>query len=271
MLEVLGEDIARDLNEIRRKRPLIHHIMNYVVMNDAANVALAIGASPIMAHAIEEVEELAAIADVVYINIGTLDSHWIPSMIALSKAATKNRKPLVLDPVGAGATRLRTETAIKILREAEVTVLKGNGGEIAALAGSQGLVKGVDSLGSVTAEIVERVANEFSTTVFASGEVDIISDGSSYAEVRGGSQLSRYVTGMGCMLGTVVSAFAAVNKEPLRSSIHASVFFKRAAELASKRASEPGSFRVELINAIYGIGYEQLVGIRIPIRQMRGH
>lgn len=263
---VSGGDIARDLTEIKRKRPLIHHIMNYVVMNDAANVALAIGASPIMAHAIEEVEELAAVADVVYINIGTLDSHWIPSMIVLAKAATRNGKPLVLDPVGAGATRLRTETAVRILREAEVTVLKGNGGEIAALAGSQGLVKGVDSLGGATVEVVEKVASEFSTTVFASGEVDIISDGARYAEVRGGSPMSKYVTGMGCMLGTVVSAFTAVNRDPLRSSIHASAFFKRAAEIASRRASEPGSFKVELVNAIYSIGYEQLRDVEIPIR-----
>jgi len=268
-LKVLGEDIARDLEEIRRKRPLIHHIMNYVVMNDAANVALAIGASPIMAHAIEEVEELAAIADVIYINIGTLDNHWIPSMIILAKAATKNNKPLVLDPVGAGATKLRTETAIKILREAEVTVLKGNGGEIAALAGSQGLVKGVDSLGKATVEIVEKVASEFSTTVFASGEVDIISDGSRYAEISGGSYLSKYVTGMGCMLGTIVSAFTAVNTDPLRSSIHASVFFKRAAELASRKASVPGSFKVELINAIYSIGREHLGDVEVPVIQVR--
>ncbi len=263
---VSGADIARDLFEIKGKRPLIHHIMNYVVMNDAANIALAIGGSPIMAHAIEEVEELAAAADVIYINIGTLDSHWIPSMVALAKAATRNGKPLVLDPVGVGATRLRTETAIKILREAEVTILKGNGGEIAALAGSQGLVKGVDSLGGASVEIVSRVASEFSTTVFASGEVDIISNGSRYAEVSGGSPMSRYTTGMGCMLGTVVSAFAAVNRDPLRASIHGSAFFKRAAELASKKASEPGSFRVELINAVYSIGYEHLRDIEIHVK-----
>lgn len=263
---VSGGDIAKDLSEIKKRRPLIHHIMNYVVMNDSANVALAIGASPIMAHAIEEVEELAAVADVIYINIGTLDSHWIPSMITLAKAAARNRKPLILDPVGAGATKLRTETAIRILREAEVTVLKGNSGEIAALAGSQGLVKGVDSLGRVTIEVVEKVASEFSTTVFASGETDLISDGARYAEVKGGSEMSRYVTGMGCMLGTVVAAFTAVNKDPLRSSIHASVFFKRAAELASRKASEPGSFKVELINSIYSIGYDQLRDVEIPIR-----
>jgi hydroxyethylthiazole kinase len=265
-LRISGSDIYRDLVEIKNRRPLIHHIMNYVVMNDAANVALAIGASPIMAHAIEEVEELASMADVIYINIGTLDSHWIPSMVTLAKAASRNNKPLILDPVGAGATRLRTETAIKILNEAEVSILKGNGGEITAIAGISGMVKGVDSLGGPSIDIVERVAREYGTTVFASGPIDLISDGSRYAEIRGGSEFSRYVTGMGCMLGTVVSAFAAVNRDPLRASIDGSVFFKRAAELASRRAREPGSFKVELINAIYYISLDHLRDIEVQIR-----
>jgi len=269
-LRVTGFDIYRDLIEIKRRRPLIHHIMNFVVMNDAANIALAIGASPIMAHAIEEVEELAAAADVIYINIGTLDSYWIPSMVALAKAASRNGKPLVLDPVGAGATRLRTETALRILREAEVTILKGNGGEVAAIAGAGGMVKGVDSLGGVGVEVVEKVAREYGTTVFASGAVDVISDGSRYAEVRGGSELSRYVTGMGCMLGTVVSAFAAVNRDPLLASIGASVFFKRAAELASQRAREPGSFKVELINAVYYISLDHLGGVYVDVKESGG-
>jgi hydroxyethylthiazole kinase len=269
ILKIYGSDIYRDLIEIKNRRPLIHHIMNYVVMNDAANVTLAIGASPIMAHAIEEVEELVAVADAIYINIGTLDSHWIPSMVALAKAASRNKKPLILDPVGAGATRLRTETTIRILREAEVTILKGNGGEIAAIAGSRDLVKGVDSLGEANVDIVEKVAMEFNTTVFASGPVDVISDGSRYAEIRGGSELSRYVTGMGCMLGSIVSAFAAVNKDPLRASIDGSVFFKRAAELASRRAREPGSFRVELINAIYYISLDHLRDVEVEIRSRR--
>ncbi len=268
-MKIYGSDIYRDLIEIKNRRPLIHHIMNYVVMNDAANVTLAIGASPIMAHAIEEVEELAAVADAIYINIGTLDSHWIPSMVVLAKAASRNKKPLILDPVGAGATRLRTETTIRILREAEVTILKGNGGEIAAIAGSRDLVKGVDSLGEANVDIVEKVAMEFNTTVFASGPVDVISDGSRYAEIRGGSELSRYVTGMGCMLGSIVSAFAAVNKDPLRASIDGSVFFKRAAELASRRAREPGSFRVELINAIYYISLDHLRDVEVEIRSRR--
>lgn len=262
-----GEQIYRDLAEIKRRRPLIHHIMNFVVMNDSANIALAIGASPIMAHAIEEVEELASIADAIYINIGTLDSHWIPSMITLAKAASRNGKPLILDPVGAGATRLRTETSIRILREADVTILKGNGGEIAAIAGSVGLVKGVDSLGEARVDIAERVAREYGVTVFASGEVDVVSDGSRYSEIRGGSIMSRYVTGMGCMLGTVVAAFASVNRDPFIASVDASVFFKRAAELASRRAREPGSFKVELINAVYSLSIEHLGDVSVEVRR----
>lgn len=147
-----------DLQAIRRKRPpLIHHLMNYVVMNDAANVTLAVGASPIMAHAREEVEELAAKADVLYINIGTLDDRWVESFILAGKAASRNNVPVLLDPVGAGATRFRTETVLRILDEVEVSVLKGgNGGEMMALAGVAGMVKGVDSLGEASLRLLRN-------------------------------------------------------------------------------------------------------------------
>lgn len=255
--------IHADLLEIRRRRPLIHHIMNYVVMNDAANVTLAIGASPIMAHAVEELEELASAADAVYINIGTLDSLWIASMTILAKAASREGKPLVLDPVGAGATGLRTRTALRILEEAEVSILKGNGGEIGALAGSKGVVKGVDSLSGTRREAVEKLAREYGIVVVATGEVDMASDGSRIYEIRGGSSMARYVTGTGCMMGSVVASFAAVKRSYLEASVEASAVFKRALEMAEKRARLPGSFKVELVNSLYSMGWEDLEDLKI--------
>ncbi|MEM4712658.1 MAG: hydroxyethylthiazole kinase, partial [Archaeoglobaceae archaeon] len=155
-------DILGDLAKLRKRRPLIHHIMNFVVMTDSANATLALGASPIMAHAKEELEDLASIADAIYINIGTLDNIWIESMLQLAKLAGKYSKPLLLDPVGAGASKLRTEVSKRILETSCVNVVKGNAGEMMALAGFKGLVKGDDSLVEEAFEPLEKLSEEYS-------------------------------------------------------------------------------------------------------------
>lgn len=246
-------NLKESLKIIRERRPLVHHIMNYVVMTDAANATLAIGASPIMAHATEELEELAAVAGAIYINIGTLDRHWIESMIALARHANKYGKPLLLDPVGAGATRLRTETSRKIL-EIGVTVLKGNAGEIAALAGIFGGVKGVDSELSEAAEPAERLASEYGITVVSTGRTDYVARGGRLAAVEGGSKLFRFTTGSGCMLGSVMASFMAVVPDSMRAAIEGSLAFKVAGETAERRSGDnPGTFRVELMNALYNL------------------
>src|ERR671930_1103030 len=136
------------LRELRERKPLVHQITNYVVMNETANATLALGALPVMAHAREEVEEMVALAGALVINIGTLSPHWVEAMLAAGRAANAKGIPVVLDPVGAGATRYRTDTARRILDEVDVTVLRGNAGEVATLVGVDDEVRGVESIGS---------------------------------------------------------------------------------------------------------------------------
>ncbi|MEL9929377.1 MAG: hydroxyethylthiazole kinase, partial [Sulfolobales archaeon] len=238
----------KDLEKIRERKPMIHHIMNFVIMNDAANVTLAIGAAPIMAHAIEELEDLVSVADSIYINIGTLDSIWIESMIHLARLAGKYNKPLLLDPVGAGATRLRTETALKILQTGYVSILKGNAGEMLSLAGLGGMVKGVESIAESGLEAVEILSSRYGVTAVATGRIDYVSNGKNILEVRGGSEMFRHISGSGCMVGSVISSFSAVEKDHLLASLEGLVAFKRAGEIAEMRSGRnPASFKVELI------------------------
>jgi len=255
-----------DLGRIRSRRPLIHHLMNYVVMNDAANVTLAVGASPIMAHAKEEVEELAAKADVVYINIGTLDDRWIESFILAGKAASKNNVPVLLDPVGAGATRLRTETTLRILNEVEVSVLKGNGGEMMALAGHAGMVKGVDSLGEANIDVAEKLAREYGVTAVITGPRDYVSDGRRHAIVSNGTSMLQYITGSGCMVGSVIASFMAVNRDFLVASVEGLVTFEIAAEKAERKSSGPATLKLHLIDELYNMKPEDYGMARVELK-----
>lgn len=262
----LASEFKRDLALIRERKPLIHHFMNYVVMNDAANVTLAIGASPIMAHAKEEVEELASKANVVYINIGTLDEYWVESMILAGKAANKNNVPILLDPVGAGATRYRTEVTKRILSEVEVSVVKGNGGEMLALAGVMGGVKGVDSVARANIDTAVKVAEEYGVTAVVTGPWDFVSDGRRKAIVKNGTPLLQYITGSGCMVGSVIASFMAVNHNFLEASVEGLVAFEVAAEKAEARSSLPGTFKQYLIDELYrlrGEDYEERAKVEV--------
>ncbi|MBV8081154.1 MAG: hydroxyethylthiazole kinase, partial [Actinobacteria bacterium] len=151
-------NVGTSLRTLRERKPLVHQITNYVVMNETANATLALGALPVMAHAREEVEELVALAGALVLNIGTLSPHWVDAMIAAGRAANGKGIPVVLDPVGAGATRYRTETAQRILDEVDVAVLRGNAGEIATLLGVSAEVRGVESIG--TGEDAGELARE---------------------------------------------------------------------------------------------------------------
>src|SRR5881392_2332131 len=167
------------LRRLRERRPLVHQITNYVVMNETANATLALGALPVMAHAREEVEEMAALAGALVLNIGTLSPEWVDSMIAAGRVANERGVPVVLDPVGAGATRYRTETAARILDEVRVTVLRGNAGEVATLVGVDAEVRGVESIGagSDAAELAARAGRTLGVVAAVTGPVDHVSDG----------------------------------------------------------------------------------------------
>src|SRR6266496_1377895 len=168
-----------DLAAIRERKPLVHQITNYVVMNETANATLALGALPVMAHAREEVEEMVALAGALVLNIGTLSPHWIDAMILAGKAANEYGVPVVLDPVGAGATRFRTETARRLLDEVKVAVLRGNQGEVATLVGLQAEVRGVESIGAggEPADLARTAARNLGLVASVTGPIDHVSDG----------------------------------------------------------------------------------------------
>ncbi len=243
-------DYAGDLAKLRQAKPLVHHITNYVVMNISANITLSLGASPVMAHARPEVEDMVSLAQVLYINIGTLSDAWIESMLAAGKMANKKNVPVLLDPVGAGATKYRTETAKRVLKEVKVTVLKGNAGEMQSLAGEKVLVKGVDSTTSAGLGTAAALAQEYGLTAVITGREDFISNGSQSATVKNGTDLFSRITGAGCMLGSVIASFMAVNSDPFAASVEGLVSFEIAGEKAAARTKLPGSFMTALIDEI---------------------
>jgi hydroxyethylthiazole kinase len=244
------------LRLIRERRPLIHQITNYVVMNETANATLALGALPVMAHAPEEVEEMASAAAALVLNIGTLSAPWIESMILAGKAANAAGVPVVLDPVGAGATRYRTDTAERIIREVRVAIVRGNAGEIATLAGQEGEVRGVDSIavGVPVWEIAKSAARLFGCVIAVTGAVDRVSDGEDTLSVANGHKLLGVVTGTGCMATAITGCFAAAKPEaPLEAAAEALASFGVAAEDAAREAKGPGSFHAALYDALFNL------------------
>ncbi len=256
----LGEKAGAILGKIRSTKPVVHNITNYVVMNSTANVLLSMGASPIMAHAPEEVEEVVAIASSVVINIGTLSELWIASMIKAAWAATGQGKPCVLDPVGAGATTLRTETSKRIIREALPTVIRGNASEILALCTETGTTRGVDSVHSVddAAFAAQEISASLGTVIAVTGARDLITDGKTTLVVEGGHPLMTMVTGTGCAASAIVGAFVAVEHDPITATAAALAFFGLAGEKAAEQASAPGTFWVKVLDALYRITPDEL-------------
>jgi hydroxyethylthiazole kinase len=252
--------VGADLAAIRERKPLVHQITNYVVMNETANATLALGALPVMAHAVEEVEEMAAVAGALVLNIGTLSEHWIEAMLLAAKAANAADVPVVLDPVGAGATRLRTETARRILDEAEIAVVRGNAAEIATLAGREAEIRGVESIGAADsgAELAKAAASALGCVAAVTGPVDHVSDGSRTIAVANGDPLLGTVSGTGCMSTAITGCFLAAASSPLEAAAEALVAFGVAGEDAAVGAKGPGSFHVALYDALYNLDPDTL-------------
>jgi hydroxyethylthiazole kinase len=244
-----------DLALIRERKPLVHQITNYVVMNETANATLSLGALPVMAHAIEEVEEMASVAGALVLNIGTLSKPWIDAMLLAGKAANQAGAPVVLDPVGAGATRLRTETAQRILEEVEISVVRGNQAEVATLAGRQAEIRGVESIGAAdsAAELARVAAAELGCVVAVTGPVDQVSDGNRSIAVANGHELLGTVSGTGCMSTAITGCFLAVAGRPLEAAAEALVAFGVAGEDAAQDAKGPGTFHANLYDALYNL------------------
>jgi hydroxyethylthiazole kinase len=241
------------LRALRERKPLVHQITNYVVMNETANATLALGALPVMAHAREEVAEMVGLAGALVLNIGTLSPEWVEAMVAAGRAANTAGVPVVLDPVGAGATRYRTDTAKRILTEVDVTVLRGNQGEIATLVGVTADVRGVESLGAGAEpdDLALLAARNLGLVASVTGVVDHVSDGERAFAVANGHELLATVTGTGCMSSAITGCFlAAKPAEPLEASAEALAAFGVAAEDAARGAKGPGSFHVGLYDAL---------------------
>jgi hydroxyethylthiazole kinase len=225
-------------------------------MNETANATLALGALPVMAHAREEVEEMVQLAGALVLNIGTLSPHWVEAMLLAGKAASARGIPVVLDPVGAGATRYRTDTAKQLLDEVDVTVLRGNAGEVATLVGAHAEVRGVESIvaGLDPAELARTAAQRLGVIASVTGPVDHVSDGERVLTVANGHELLATVTGTGCMSSALTGCFlAAKPDEPLEAAAEALAAFGVAAEDAAAGADGPGTFHARLYDALYAL------------------
>jgi hydroxyethylthiazole kinase len=245
-------DPGATLARIRERKPLVHNITNYVVMNETANAILALGALPVMAHAKEEVAEMAGLAGALVLNIGTLSEQWVDAMLLAGAVANERGIPVVLDPVGAGATAYRTETARRLLDALDVAVLRGNAGEVATLVGIEAEVRGVESVGGAgdPAELAREAARTLGLVASVTGPVDHVSDGERSAAIANGHELLASITGTGCMSTALTGCFLAGKDDPFEAAAEALVAFGVAGEDAAVDAKGPGTFHVNLYDAL---------------------
>jgi hydroxyethylthiazole kinase len=245
------------LARVRETRPLIHHITNTVTQNDVANATLAIGAAPVMAHAPEEVEAMVAQARALVLNVGTLTAAAVDAMVCAARRANAEGIPVVLDPVGVGATPFRTAQVERLLGEARVACVRGNAGEIAALAGRPGMVRGVDAVSEGGADaardpagLASALAVRLRCAVASTAKVDVLTDGARLVRLAHGHPRLAQITGSGCMATACIGAFAAVEADALAAAVAGLACFEIAAEQAATTAAGPGSFRVALFDAL---------------------
>ncbi|MBT9177139.1 MAG: Hydroxyethylthiazole kinase [Firmicutes bacterium] len=248
----LAQNVARLLDEIRAARPLVHQITNYVSVNDCANVVLAIGGAPVMADDCDEVEDMVAIAAALVLNIGTLNSRTVEAMFLAGRQANRLGKPVILDPVGVGATRLRTETARALLREIKFSVVRGNISEISALAGNAGTTRGVDASGAEAdpAQVAAELAQMTGSVVVVTGAVDAIAHGGGVLRVANGHPMLARITGTGCMATVLIGAFCAVTDDYSLAAAGGLVCLGLAGERAAAKHQGIGSFRAGLLDEV---------------------
>lgn len=249
-------------NKMKDVRPLVHHITNFVAMPEQAHATLAIGASPVMALYPEESGDMCSIADALLINIGIPSTELLLAMKKAMETANKKSIPILLDPVGYGATPYRNYVVDTLLREYKVSVIKGNSGEIMALAGNSGMIRGVDAVGNTNLElkeIVKTLSNKFNAIVIATGEEDFISNGEEVFSVKGGSRMLKNITGSGCIAGSIISAVLGIREDPLIASITGLIAFKVSAKRAEENSRGPGSFRLHLFDELSLIDAEDII------------
>lgn len=240
---------------VRSQNPLVHNITNYVAMNFTANALLAVGASPIMAHAAEEVAELARLSGAVVLNIGTLEKSWVEAMRLAAEAANDKGVPLILDPVGAGASALRDQACHSLLERARFALIRGNASEVTSLTGIRGKTKGVDSTLAIDRSLImcaSRLAAEHRTLVAVTGAEDILTDGTRTWKISGGHPLLGQITASGCALSALCGAFLAVGADPFLATAAALAYYAACGEMSAKACGGkgPGSFQVALLDTL---------------------
>jgi hydroxyethylthiazole kinase len=248
------------LERVRREKPLVHHITNWVTIYDCANITRTCGALPVMAHAIEESGEMALIASALVLNIGTLTPAIIESMKAAGRSANGKGIPVVLDAVGVGATTLRNEKAAELLDTIRIAIVKGNASEIAKLAGENVVTKGVEAA-EVKADLLttaQTMARARNLTVVVTGKEDIVTDGATAYLVRNGHAMMSSIVGTGCMAASVIGAFASVECDYPLAAASALVCFGIAGELAAPRSQGPGTFKEHFFDALYNLDRETI-------------
>jgi hydroxyethylthiazole kinase len=258
MIKVTEERAAKYaaiLGGVRAKRPLVHHITNYVTVNDCANITLAIGASPIMADAAEEAGDIAAISSSLVLNMGTLNARTLESMLIAGRSANVNGVPVIFDPVGAGASKLRNDAAARVLKEISVCVIRGNISEIRFIGGIGAGAKGVDAAAedanADSAEIAASSARRLKCVVAVTGAVDAVSDGTRTAVIENGHPAMSGVTGTGCMCSSLVGSFCGTHGDSFEETVAAILSMGIAGEIAHEKAgSALGSFRAAIIDAV---------------------
>jgi hydroxyethylthiazole kinase len=267
----IGKRIYGMIERIHQERPLIHNITNMVAMNDSANIILAVGGLPVMAHAQEEVGEMVKAAGALVLNIGTLTPEQIESMIIAGKVANSLKIPVILDPVGAGATNLRTESALRLQEKIKINIVRGNFAEISILAGLKGNIKGVESIGTEknSVEIACSLARKYNQVAIITGKQDVVTDGKTVIEIDNGSPMLGTITATGCMVTSLIATFAAVDEDYLLASTGALVCFGLAGERAAVKAQGPGSFKVNLFDEIYNLN-EKIIceGLKVNIYEL---
>jgi len=246
-------DTWKALADLRKQAPVVHNITNYVVMNTTANALLAVGASPVMAHAWEEMADMVAIASALVINIGTLSGEWVKSMFKAAECAGKRGIPIVIDPVGAGATPYRTATVQGLLAAVRPAIIRGNASEIMAVCGASAKTKGVDSSQASHDAVAAAQALHGSSgaVVCVSGATDYVVSGNQIRKVANGHPMMTRVTGLGCTATALCGAFAAVNRDYARAAAQAMVVMGIAGEMAAEGAEGPGSLQVRFLDALY--------------------
>lgn len=259
-----ASEIWATLTAVRREAPLVHSITNYVAMDVTANGLLAVGASPAMVHAVEEVEDFVSISSALVVNIGTLSPAWVDAMTRAADRARSLAKPWVLDPVGAGATPYRTGVARELARH-RPTVIRGNASEILALAGEGRAGKGVDSThaSDEAREVARELARELGCVVAVTGAVDYVTDGGETVGVANGHPMMSRVTALGCTASALVGAFLAVRENPVTAAAHALAVLGLCGENAARESPGPGTLRWRILDELYRLDEAALHGARL--------